>query len=147
MAKKTNQYSKHVSNMIKLGCPRKSKLKKGNAPARTAKSGSGRRIRQRYGDTKRAQPNGRGLGLKIRSVSVRVRPLAFLEGTIKMYNKPYTIRTHHDGSQYVFIHNPSCIYDLDSEELMSIIKGKIKEHQSEIDKWNDLLKIIKTSGD
>ena len=34
-----------VSNRIKVGSPRKPKKKKGNAPARTAKSGSGRRIR------------------------------------------------------------------------------------------------------
>ena len=45
MAKQTSQYSKHVNNMIKVGSPRKSKKKKGNAPARTAKSGNGKRIR------------------------------------------------------------------------------------------------------
>ena len=45
MAKQTAQYSFHVNNMIKIGTPRKSKRKKGNAPARTSKSGNGRRIR------------------------------------------------------------------------------------------------------
>ena len=34
-----------VANRIKIGSPRKSKKKKGNAPARTSKSGSGKRIR------------------------------------------------------------------------------------------------------
>ena len=45
MAKQTAQYSKHVNNMMKVGSPRSSKKKKGNAPARTSKSGSGRKIR------------------------------------------------------------------------------------------------------
>ena len=44
MAKKQG-HDPTVTNRIKVGCPRKSKKKKGNAPARTAKSGSGRRIR------------------------------------------------------------------------------------------------------
>lgn len=34
-----------VTNRIKVGSPRKSKKRKGNAPARTARSGSGRKIR------------------------------------------------------------------------------------------------------
>jgi len=34
-----------ITNRIKVGSPRSSKKKKGNTPARTAKSGSGRRIR------------------------------------------------------------------------------------------------------
>ena len=42
---KSSQYSKHVNNMMKIGSPRKSKPKKGNAPARTSRSGSGRKIR------------------------------------------------------------------------------------------------------
>ena len=45
MAKKTEQFDAHVQNMIKVGSPRKAKKKKGNAPARTAKTGSGKRIR------------------------------------------------------------------------------------------------------
>ena len=45
MAKKTAQASKHVNNMIKVGSPRKSKKRKGNAPARTSKRGNGKRIR------------------------------------------------------------------------------------------------------
>lgn len=42
---KSSQYSKHVNNMMKVGSPRKSKKSKGNAPARTARSGSGRKVR------------------------------------------------------------------------------------------------------
>ena len=42
---KSSQQSKHINNMIKVGSPRKSKKKKGNAPSRTARSGSGRKIR------------------------------------------------------------------------------------------------------
>ena len=34
-----------VTNRIKVGSPRKSKKRKGNAPARTARRGSGRKIR------------------------------------------------------------------------------------------------------
>ena len=45
MAKQTAQYSKHVNNIVKVGSPRKSKKKKGNAPAKTSKSGNGRKIR------------------------------------------------------------------------------------------------------
>jgi len=45
MAKKDAQHDTHVHNMIKTGSPRRSKRKKGNAPARTSKSGNGRRIR------------------------------------------------------------------------------------------------------
>ena len=45
MAKKNAQYDTHVHNMIKIGSPRRSKKKKGNAPARTSKCGNGRRIR------------------------------------------------------------------------------------------------------
>ena len=45
MAKQTAQHSKHVNNMMKVGSPRRPKRKKGNAPARTARSGSGRKIR------------------------------------------------------------------------------------------------------
>ena len=45
MAKKEAQYDTHVNNMIKIGSPRRPKRKKGNAPARTSKSGNGNRIR------------------------------------------------------------------------------------------------------
>ena len=45
MAAKTSAQSKHVNNMMKVGSPRKSKKKKGNAPSRTSRSGSGRKIR------------------------------------------------------------------------------------------------------
>ena len=45
MAKRSAQYSKHVNNMVKVGSPRKSKKKKGNAPSRTAKCGNGKKIR------------------------------------------------------------------------------------------------------
>jgi len=45
MAKKDAQYDTHVNNMIKVGSPRRSKRKKGNAPARTSRSGNGKRIR------------------------------------------------------------------------------------------------------
>ena len=45
MAKKTEQFDAHVQNMIKVGSPRKSKKKRGNAPARTSKTGNGKRIR------------------------------------------------------------------------------------------------------
>lgn len=45
MAKNTAQHSKHVNNMMKAGSPRSSKRKKGNPPAKTARSGSGRKIR------------------------------------------------------------------------------------------------------
>ena len=45
MAKNSAQYSKHVNNMIKVGSPRTSKKKKGNAPSKTSKSGNGRKIR------------------------------------------------------------------------------------------------------
>ena len=45
MAKNSAQYSSHVTNMIKIGSPRKSKKKKGNAPARTSKRGNGKKIR------------------------------------------------------------------------------------------------------
>ena len=38
-------YDPATATRIKVGSPRKTKKKKGNAPARTAKSGSGRRIR------------------------------------------------------------------------------------------------------
>jgi len=37
--------SKHVNNMMKVGSPRRSKKKKGNAPAKTSSSGNGKRIR------------------------------------------------------------------------------------------------------
>ena len=45
MAKNSSQASKHVNNMIKIGSPRKSKKKKGNPPARTSRSGNGKRVR------------------------------------------------------------------------------------------------------
>jgi len=45
MAKQTVQQSAHVTNMIKIGSPRKSKRKRGNAPARTSRKGNGKRIR------------------------------------------------------------------------------------------------------
>ena len=45
MAKQTAQHSAHVTNMIKIGSPRKSKKKKGNAPSRTSKRGNGKKIR------------------------------------------------------------------------------------------------------
>ena len=38
-------YDPSVQNRIKVGSPRRSKKRKGNAPSRTAKSGSGKRIR------------------------------------------------------------------------------------------------------
>ncbi len=38
-------YDPSVANRVKVGSPRRSKKKKGNAPARTSKCGSGRRIR------------------------------------------------------------------------------------------------------
>jgi len=37
--------SKHVNNITKVGSPRSSKPKKGNAPARTSRSGNGRKVR------------------------------------------------------------------------------------------------------
>ena len=43
MAKKS--YDPAVQNRIKVGSPRSSKKKKGNSPARTARSGSGKKIR------------------------------------------------------------------------------------------------------
>ena len=43
MAKKN--YDPAVQNRIKVGSPRRPKKSKGNAPARTARSGSGRKIR------------------------------------------------------------------------------------------------------
>jgi len=45
MAKVTVQQSAHVNRMIKVGSPRRSKKKRGNAPAKTAKCGNGKRIR------------------------------------------------------------------------------------------------------
>lgn len=45
MAKNKFQLSLAVKNMQTVGKPRTSKKKKGNAPARTARSGSGRKIR------------------------------------------------------------------------------------------------------
>ena len=45
MAKQTIQESTHVNRMIKIGSPRRSKKKKGNAPARTSKCGNGKKIR------------------------------------------------------------------------------------------------------
>jgi len=44
MAKNSAQ-SKHVNNMIKVGSPRSSKKKKGNAPAQTSRKGNGKRVR------------------------------------------------------------------------------------------------------
>ena len=38
-------YDPATSERIKVGSPRRSKKKKGNTPARTAKSGSGKKIR------------------------------------------------------------------------------------------------------
>ena len=43
MAKKS--YDPAIANRIKIGSPRVSKRKKGNAPARTCKSGNGKKIR------------------------------------------------------------------------------------------------------
>ncbi len=43
MAKKS--YDPATANRVKVGSPRRSKKKKGNAPARTSKTGSGKRIR------------------------------------------------------------------------------------------------------
>jgi len=43
MAKKG--YDPSVQNRIKVGSPRRPKRKKGNPPARTARSGNGRKIR------------------------------------------------------------------------------------------------------
>tara|TARA_Y100001963_G_scaffold17761_1_gene21974 strand:- start:7188 stop:7319 length:132 start_codon:yes stop_codon:yes gene_type:complete len=43
MAKKG--YDPSVANRIKAGSPRRSKKKKGNAPARTSKTGNGKKIR------------------------------------------------------------------------------------------------------
>ncbi len=43
MAKKG--YDPSVQNRIKVGSPRSSKKKKGNAPARTSRTGNGKRIR------------------------------------------------------------------------------------------------------
>ena len=45
MAKKNAQYSSHVNQMQKSGRPRSMKKKKGNAPARTSRSGNGKKIR------------------------------------------------------------------------------------------------------
>jgi len=45
MAIKSSAQSKHVNNMMKSGSPRKSKKKKGNAPGRTVRSGTGRKAR------------------------------------------------------------------------------------------------------
>jgi len=42
---KSSQQSKHVNNMMKAGSPRKSKVTKGNAPAKTSRSGNGKKIR------------------------------------------------------------------------------------------------------
>jgi len=44
MAKNSAQ-SKHVNNMIKVGSPRSSKIKKGNAPAKTSRKGNGKKVR------------------------------------------------------------------------------------------------------
>jgi len=38
-------YDPSVANRIKVGSPRNSKKKKGNAPARTSSKGNGKRIR------------------------------------------------------------------------------------------------------
>ena len=45
MAKKSSVYDPATANRIKVGSPRNFKKKRGNAPARTARSGSGKRIR------------------------------------------------------------------------------------------------------
>ena len=45
MAKNKFQLSLSVKNMQTVGKPRTSKKKKGNAPARSARSGNGRKIR------------------------------------------------------------------------------------------------------
>ena len=45
MAKNDYQLSLSVRNWTKVGKPRQSKKKKGNAPARTSRSGNGKRIR------------------------------------------------------------------------------------------------------
>ena len=38
-------YDPSVQNRIKIGSPRKSKKRKGNAPARTSRRGNGKRFR------------------------------------------------------------------------------------------------------
>ena len=43
MAKKS--YDPAVQNRIKVGSPRRSKAKRGNAPAKTSRSGNGSRVR------------------------------------------------------------------------------------------------------
>ena len=43
MAKKDHDPT--VANCIKIGSPRRSKLKRGNAPSKTAKCGNGKKIR------------------------------------------------------------------------------------------------------
>jgi len=43
MAKKG--YDPTVANRIKVGSPRRSKARKGNAPSKTARCGNGKRIR------------------------------------------------------------------------------------------------------
>ena len=47
MAKKQHGYDPSISNRVKIGQPRTSKIfrKKGNAPSRTSKSGNGSKIR------------------------------------------------------------------------------------------------------
>ena len=45
MAKNSAQHSKHVNNMIKVGSPRSSKSKKGNALSRTSRKGNGKKVR------------------------------------------------------------------------------------------------------
>ena len=44
MAKNSSQ-SKHVNNIIKVGSPRSSKMKKGNARSQTSRTGNGKRVR------------------------------------------------------------------------------------------------------
>ena len=44
MAKNSSQ-SKHVNNMMKVGSPRRSKVTKGNAPAKTSRRGNGKKVR------------------------------------------------------------------------------------------------------
>ena len=42
---KSSQQSKHVNNIIKVGSPRPQKPKHGNSRSKTARSGSGRKVR------------------------------------------------------------------------------------------------------
>ena len=45
MAKQTSAQNKYIMNLIKVGKPRRTAKRKGNAPAKTSRSGTGKRIR------------------------------------------------------------------------------------------------------